>query len=88
MEDLLRNNPALLGMDPEKLKFILEFANKDKPKSMKDAMPFLMANMGLAKKQNINFSNSEVHLIAEILCKDLPDSEKQKVQKIMSMLGR
>ena len=55
MDDLLRNNPALLGMDPEKLKFIMEFANKDKPRNMKDAMPFLMANMGLAKKQNINF---------------------------------
>ena len=88
LEDLLRNNPALLGMSPEKLKFILDFAGKEKPKSMKDAMPFLMANMGLAKKQNINFSNSEVHLIAELLCKDLPEQEKAKVQKIMSMLGR
>ena len=88
LDDLLRNNPALLGMDPEKLKFIMEFAVKDKPQNMKDAMPFLIANMNLAKKQNINFSNSEVHLIAEILCKDLPESEKQKVQKIMSMLGR
>ena len=88
MDDLLRNNPALLGMDPEKLKFIMEFASKDKPKNMKDAMPFLMANMGLAKKKNINFSNTEVHLIADLLCKDLPESEKAKVQKIMSMLGR
>ena len=68
-------------MDPLKLQFIMNFAQKNKPTNMKDAMPFLMANMGLAKKQNINFSNSEVHLIAEILCKDLPESEKQKVQK-------
>lgn len=88
MDDLLRNNPALLGMDPEKLKFIMEFAGKDKPQNIKDAMPFLMANMGLAKKQNINFSNSEVHLIADLLCKDLPEEEKAKVQKIMALLGR
>lgn len=88
MDDLLRNNPALMGMAPDKLKFIMEFAGKDKPQNMKDAMPFLMANMGLAKKQNINFSNSEVHLIAELLCKDLPENEKAKVQKIMTMLGR
>lgn len=88
MDDLLHNNPALLGMDPEKLKFILDFAGKDKPKNIKDAMPFLMANMGLAKKQNINFSNSEVHLIADLLCKDLPEEEKAKVQKIMALLGR
>ena len=88
MDDLLRNNPALLGMAPEKLKFIMEFAGKEKPKNMQEAMPFLMANMGLAKKQNISFSNNEVHLIADLLCKDLPETEKAKVQKIMSMLGR
>ena len=88
MEDLLRNHPALRGMDPDKLKFIMEFAGKDKPKNMQDAMPFLMANMGLAKKKNINFSNAEVHLIADLLCKDLSENEKAKVQKIMTMLGR
>lgn len=88
LDDLLRNNPALIGIDQDKLNFILEFAQKEKPKNMKDAMPFLMANMGLAKKQNIAFSNVEVRLIADLLCKDLPEEEKAKVQKIMSMLGR
>lgn len=75
-------------MDPEKLQFIMNFASKDKPKNMKDAMPFLIANMNLAKKQNINFSNKEVHLIADILCKDLSPEEQSKVKRIMSMLGR
>ena len=75
-------------MDPVKLNFILNFASKDKPKSMKDAMPFLIANMNLAKKENIQFSNSEIHLIADILCKDLPQNEQAKVQRIMSMLGQ
>ncbi len=88
MDDLLRNNPTLMGINPDKLNFILEFAQKEKPKNMKDAMPFLMANMGLAKKQNISFTNSEVRLIADLLCKDLSEEEKAKVQKIMSMLGR
>lgn len=88
MDDLLRNNPALLGMDPAKLQFIMDFAGKSKPQSMKDAMPFLMANMNLAKKQNINFSDSEIHLIADILCRNLPEEEQQKVKKIMAMLGR
>ena len=88
MDDLLRNNPALFGMDPVKLQFIMEFAGKSKPQSMKDAMPFLMANMNLAKKQNINFTDSEIHLIADILCRNLPEEEQQKVKKIMAMLGR
>jgi hypothetical protein len=73
-------------MDPLKLQFIMNFAQKEKPKNMKEAMPFLLANMNLPKKQNINFTNPEIQLIAEILSKDLPDSEKTKVNKIMSMM--
>ena len=88
MDDFLRNNPLLNGMDAQKLQFILNFASKEKPKNMKDAMPFLLANMNIAKKENIQFSNSEIRLIADILCKDLSLSEKEKVQRIMSMLGQ
>ncbi len=73
-------------MDPEKLEFILNFAQKDKPTNMKDAMPFLLANMNLAKRKNIRFSNPEIQLIAEILTKDLPQNEKDKVNRIMSMM--
>ena len=87
LEDFILQNPAFTGMDPIKLQFIMNFAQKDKPQSMKDAMPFLMANMTQAKKQNINFNNTEIRLIADILCKDLPKEEKEKVDKIMKMLG-
>lgn len=86
MEQSFENNPLLKGMDPEKLKFIMEFANKSKPTNMNDAMPFLMANLTSAKNKNINFSKAEVSLIADILCKNLSEQEKNKVQKIMSML--
>ena len=86
LDDFFANNPLLSGMDPQKLQFIMNFAQKDKPTNMKDAMPFLLANMNLAKKQNINFSNPEIQLIAEILTKDLPDSEKAKINRIMSMM--
>lgn len=87
LEDFILQNPAFAGMDPMKLQFIMNFAQKDKPQSMKDAMPFLMANMNQAKKQNINFNNTEIRLISEILCKDLPKEETEKVDKIMKMLG-
>lgn len=88
MDDFLTNNPLLQGMDSEKLQFIMNFASKDKPQNLKDAMPFLLANMNNAKQQNISFSNQEVHMIADILCKDLSPEEKAKVKRIMSMLGR
>lgn len=86
LEDLFTNNPLLQGMDPEKLAFIMNFAQKDKPTNMSDAMPFLLANMNLAKKKNINFTKPEIQLIAELLTKDLSESEKSKVNRIMSMM--
>ena len=87
MDDFLFNNAIFQGMPEDKLNFIMQFANKDKPKNINQAMPFLIANMNQAKKQNIQFSNNEVHLIAELLCKDLPPNEQAKVQKILSMLA-
>lgn len=86
MDEFFLNNPLLAGMDPIKLEFIKSFAKKDKPGSIKDAMPFLMANMTQAKQQNIHFTNPEIRLIAEILTKDLSSEEKAKVNRIMTML--
>lgn len=86
-DDFLFQNPVFQGMDPEKLQFILAFAQKDKPKSMKEAMPFLLANMNIAKKKNLNFTKPEVQLIAEILSRDLPEAEKQRVQKMLSVMS-
>lgn len=86
MDDLLKNNPLLTGMDPEKIDFLLNFSQKEKPTNMKDAMPFLLANMNIAKKNNINFSKPEIQLIAELLSKDLSSSEKSKINRIMSMM--
>ena len=88
MDEFLRNNPLLNEMDSDKLDFILNFAKKEKPKSMKEAMPFLLSNMNIAKKENLQFSNSEIRLIADILSKDLSPSEKEKIKRIMSMLGQ
>ena len=74
------------GMSPDKIEFIMNFANKEKPTNMQEAMPFLLANMNQAKRQNINFSKSEIKLIADLLSKDLSPTDKSKVNKIMSMM--
>ena len=88
MEDFLKDNPLLKGMDPVKLQFLMSFAGKEKPASLHQAMPFLIANMNQAKKQNIHFSDAEIRLITEILTKDFSKEEKDKVKKIMSMMGK
>ncbi|MCI5857515.1 MAG: hypothetical protein MR016_09160 [Agathobacter sp.] len=87
MEDIFKQHPELLGMDKNKMDFIMEFAQKDKPKNTKDAMPFLIAYMNQAKKQNINFTKPEVRFITEILMQDLSSEERARVQKILNMMG-
>lgn len=88
LDAILKNNPAFLGMPKDKLNFISEFAALDKPKNMNQAMPFLMAQMAAARKKNIHFSKPEVQLIAQLLSKDLPPTEQQKVAKMMQLLGQ
>lgn len=86
MDENIKNNPLFNQMDPEKIQFLMNFAQKDKPVNIKDAMPFLLANMNAARNQNINFTKPEIQLIAESLTKDLSPAEKSKVNRIMSMM--
>lgn len=81
------NNPAFDGMSPEKLQFLMSFAQKDKPTNMRDIMPFLMASMGQAKKQNLNFSKPEVQLVCELLCKDLPREQQERVKQVLKLMS-
>ena len=86
MDDFFKDNPLLEGMSPDKLEFLMNFTQKEKPTNMNDAMPFLLANMNMAKRQNISFSKAEIQLIAELLSKDLSPSEKAKINRIMSIM--
>lgn len=88
LDDFFMNNPIFQGMDPIKLQFLMNFSQKEKPKNMKDAMPFLLANMSLAKKENIQFSNKEIHFLVDVLCQNLSPEEQTKVKRIMAMLGQ
>ena len=59
MDSNLFNNPAFANLSPEKLQFLLSFAQKEKPLNMKDAMPFLLSNMRQAKENHIDFTKPE-----------------------------
>lgn len=87
MDSSLFQNPAFANMSPEKMQFLLSFAQQNKPTSSKDIMPFLMANMKQAKAQNLDFTKPEVQLICEMLSKDLPEAERQRVQKLMALFA-
>ena len=49
--DVFKTNPVFQNLSPEKLSFLMNFANSKKPTEMKDMMPFLLGTLSSAKKQ-------------------------------------
>ena len=79
MDSNLFNNPAFANLSPEKLQFLLSFAQKEKPLNMKDAMPFLLSNMRQAKENHIDFTKPEIELLcASLLSKSFCRSNSMK----------
>ncbi|MBR5317769.1 MAG: hypothetical protein IKU39_07745 [Lachnospiraceae bacterium] len=80
------NNPAFNNLSPEKLAFLMNFANAKKPAQMQEMMPFLMSSMNQAKKENIQFTSSESNLLIEMLKQNLPPEEAKKVDMMMRIM--
>lgn len=86
--NLFQNNPAFDNLSPEKLAFLMNFANAKKPTQMQEMMPFLMASMNQAKKENIQFTPSESDLLIEILKQSLAPEEAKKVDMLMRLIKK
>lgn len=84
---LFENNPLLKEMAPEKLQFLMNFANTKKPASMQEMMPFLLSFANTAKSNNIQFSNSETELLINLLKQNLSPQEAAKADKIIQLMN-
>ena len=86
--NMFQNNPVFHNLSPEKLAFLMNFANTKKPAQMQEMMPFLMSSMNQAKKENIQFTPSETDLLIEVLKQGLPPQEAKKVDMALSLMRR
>ena len=87
MDSSIFNNPAFSGMSPEKMQFLMNFANAKKPTDMKEMMPFLLSTMSSAKKNNIQFTDPETELLITILKQNMSADEAAKADKIIAMMN-
>ena len=85
-QNLFDNNPMLQIMSPEKLQFLMNFANSKKPNSMQEMMPFLLSFINSAQSKNIQFSNNETDLLINILKQNMTPEEAAKADKIVQMM--
>ena len=81
--DVFKTNPVFQNLSPEKLSFLMNFANSKKPTEMKDMMPFLLGTLSSAKKQNIQFTKPETELI---LKQSMSPEEAEKADKIIRLM--
>ena len=86
--NMFQNNPAFQNLSPEKLAFLMNFANAKKPTQMQEMMPFLMSSMNQAKKENIQFTPNESDLLIEILKQSLSPEEAKKVDMVMHIMKK
>ena len=84
--NLFKNNPECNNLSPEKLAFLMNFANAKKPTQMQEMMPFLMSSMQQAKKENIQFSQSESDLLINLLKQNLSPQEAHKVDMMLRIM--
>lgn len=80
------NNPKLRGIDPLKLKIILEIKNKSKNKSMEELLPEIMKINQELNHRNMNFTKQESELLLDAIEESLSPSEKQKFNMLKSFL--
>lgn len=85
-ENIFKNNPAFTALTPEKLAFLSNFANAQKPNNMKDMMPFMMQFLGNAKANNIQFTSAETELLIQVLKQNLSPAESAKADQIISLM--
>ena len=84
--DNFKNNPKLQGIDPLKLKIIMEIKEQSKHKSMEELLPQIMQINQELNRRNMNFSKSETALLMEAIEESLSPAEKQKFNMIKGFI--
>ncbi len=84
--NIFQNNNAFQNLSPEKLQFLMNFANMKKPTQMQEMMPFLLSSMNQAKKENISFTPSESDLLIEMLKQNMSPEEAAKIDKVLMLM--
>lgn len=79
------DDPALRNIDREKLIFLQNAVFDSKNLTQKEMMPFLMAMAQKAKKNSIQFTESEMKLIVDALKKTSTKEDLAKINQALTM---
>lgn len=86
--DVFKTNPVFQNLSPEKLSFLMNFANSKKPTEMKDMMPFLLGTLSLPKSRISSSQSLQTELMISILKQSMSPEEAEKADKIIRLMER
>ena len=87
-QNFFSQNPAFQNISPEKLAFLMNFMNQEKPSSSRDMMTFLMTFTTKARRQSISFTTDETDFIIQHLKQNLSQADQQRVDQVLRLLKR
>lgn len=75
-------DPALKGIDPNKLLFLEKLFHQGSKLTQKEMMPFLLSLAKQSKENNISFQKDEIQLIYSVLQKYSSPEDIEKMKKL------
>ncbi|MBP3620135.1 MAG: hypothetical protein J6J16_00060 [Lachnospiraceae bacterium] len=87
MKTSFESNPKLRGIDPLKLKIIMEIKNKSKNRSMEELLPEIMKINQELNRRNMAFTKPETELLLEVIEEGLSPEEKARFNMLKGFMN-
>lgn len=81
------HNQRLNGIDPVKLKIIMEIREKSKNKSIEELLPEIMKINQELNRRNMNFSKDETSVLMDVIEESLSPAERQRFNMLKGFMG-
>lgn len=79
-------NGDMSSISPEKLNFLMQFAQQNKSGNAKEMSNMIMSAVSSAKKEGIQFSPDETDMIIEILKQNMTPEEQRKADQLLTLM--
>ena len=86
MNEDWKDNPALRGMDQNKLEMLQALAQQGQGKSPAEMLPFLMNAAAQGRSSGLRFSQPEISAVLEALKAGKSPEEAAKLDRIVSLM--
>ena len=77
-----KQDPRLAEMNPEKLKYLTEFAERISHLPKDQVLPSFMAMQLDASQKNITFSDPETELLVSVISSGMSPAEKKRLETL------